>query len=987
MDLSPCIASLCSSDVSASLGIPPSAIDLKLTNVTFTVAPGQRLLSVSGTTDIGYVQAVVKKVGTRWGFTTAIVPPAQFKFSSISPDLSVLDGLAFSDTALIVSTRDEQSFSFPTLPEPPPETAIEATVPPATGLRFDGGSYVDLGTNLQTNTYFTVEAWVKSDANNGGAIFQRGWGNGHIELSFNNWCRMIVYNGNRYDFQYGGIPVGAWAHVAAVYDASGRLRVYVNGTEVKSGPADWSLGQSSAPTYIGMRTGGDAGFQGEIADVRFWDMARSQDEIRANMHRRLQGDEAGLLGYWPLDEGQGDTARDLTGRSHGSLHGPTWPVGVTPSAAVALPEGELTVRKGLNFFSSMDMRGSGVDELTGIAELDVRAVIGARPADAVIEAAIEGAIVLSEGVVFGKMRLQLRPVPGNFSLAILGDLTAQIKGDSLRFIGGLAIEPRRAAMQVTMLGTWNEPFETKGVVVTDVALDLGVTFPPPVPTIGLAGKFKIGSFEGAVAVKFDAANPTKSMLAVAFNKLYVMDIIRTFCEQAVVDAIPSAVANKVLNIGMEDVDVYIVPQATMIGQLRFEEGIRAEAVLVFWGLRAWGKVEIDYSGGIEIHAAVDPIDLAGGLLELRGAGSDPKARMHLVVRRGTAPVIDISASVTILGVSAATIVKLSEAGFYFMIQARIFGAFNARVEASGPALGQAGDIRIRAELESDLGGYLRHEGTKVIHAAANEATAGIQAAQDDIAAAQREVDRLWRLVEDRRAAVRREREAAQQTLRTAERNVQNAQNQVNSLWSTIRSKERQRDSEARRQSCWTSRWWVPTPTWSNPGKGYYKSKRYCVAHPAGVANAARLSAEIAGHYAVLGTANAGLEVAKVALRVAQGAINLAPIDGDPQIVSLLAAYGGATAGLSVADRALETTEAAVGGLADVGTYLASHAGNILEIHRAAFEASLSASSGGSVRLSVDLTFMGNRINGKALDIDFNSPLAAAQSLGRSLLPG
>ena len=51
-------------------------------------------------------------------------------------------------------------------------------------------------------------------------------------------------------------------------------------------------------------------FEGQIADVRVWDSARSQAEIQADLARTLNGDETGLIGYWRLDETSGTTAAD-----------------------------------------------------------------------------------------------------------------------------------------------------------------------------------------------------------------------------------------------------------------------------------------------------------------------------------------------------------------------------------------------------------------------------------------------------------------------------------------------------------------------------------------------------------------------------------------------------------------------------------------------------------------------------------------------------
>ena len=41
---------------------------------------------------------------------------------------------------------------------------------------------------------------------------------------------------------------------------------------------------------------------GNISDVRYWNVAHTPEEIAANYTNTLTGTEAGLVGYWRLDE-------------------------------------------------------------------------------------------------------------------------------------------------------------------------------------------------------------------------------------------------------------------------------------------------------------------------------------------------------------------------------------------------------------------------------------------------------------------------------------------------------------------------------------------------------------------------------------------------------------------------------------------------------------------------------------------------------------
>ena len=60
-------------------------------------------------------------------------------------------------------------------------------------------------------------------------------------------------------------------------------------------------------------------WDGQIDEVRIWNIARTQSEIQATIKTTLQGDEPGLVGYWNFDDG---TANDLSlNGNHGILLG------------------------------------------------------------------------------------------------------------------------------------------------------------------------------------------------------------------------------------------------------------------------------------------------------------------------------------------------------------------------------------------------------------------------------------------------------------------------------------------------------------------------------------------------------------------------------------------------------------------------------------------------------------------------------------------
>jgi len=63
--------------------------------------------------------------------------------------------------------------------------------------------------------------------------------------------------------------------------------------------------------------------QGEIDEVRVWNVARTQKQIRQWMNRRIWGHPEGLVGYWRMDDPlKSRTAKDYSGNENdGTLMG------------------------------------------------------------------------------------------------------------------------------------------------------------------------------------------------------------------------------------------------------------------------------------------------------------------------------------------------------------------------------------------------------------------------------------------------------------------------------------------------------------------------------------------------------------------------------------------------------------------------------------------------------------------------------------------
>lgn len=86
-------------------------------------------------------------------------------------------------------------------------------------------------------------------------------------------------------------------HVALVRE-NGMMALFVNGKPQAGARAE--AGRRAGPHVL--VAGGD-GFAGEMDEIRWWARARSAQQIEADMHRRLTGNETGLRGCWTFPGG------------------------------------------------------------------------------------------------------------------------------------------------------------------------------------------------------------------------------------------------------------------------------------------------------------------------------------------------------------------------------------------------------------------------------------------------------------------------------------------------------------------------------------------------------------------------------------------------------------------------------------------------------------------------------------------------------------
>jgi hypothetical protein len=219
-------------------------------------------------------------------------------------------------------------------------------VPSASQINFGAGSSL------------TVEAWVRfnnSPSNYTGLVVKGGTG-----ASWAGYQLVIVNNKLAAEFNNGGAsPVtvtgstnindGNWHHVAMV-KSNTNVKLYVDG--VQDADATNSLFgndlTNTANMYIGTERSPTLYFTGNIDEVRIWNTARTQTEIRQSRFSEIASSSSGLVACYRFNEGSGTTANDLVSSNNATLtNGPTW-----SSVVIAPLSSSIAPGNGLDFNGS-----------------------------------------------------------------------------------------------------------------------------------------------------------------------------------------------------------------------------------------------------------------------------------------------------------------------------------------------------------------------------------------------------------------------------------------------------------------------------------------------------------------------------------------------------------------------------------------------------------------------------------------------------------
>ncbi len=178
---------------------------------------------------------------------------------------------------------------------------------------------------LNPSSEITIEAWVAVSNGTTGEDCRSIIGKNYLQSYWVGQCNvggqptLRSYLKGLGSARDGGVlPRGKWTHIAVTFNGN-RRKHYINGELVGDWGEPGALPSSSSPLRFGSDVSWNHVPTGALNQIRLWNVARTQSQIRQTINQPITTAQTGLVAVWPLSGG----ANELIGGYDGTLHGGT----------------------------------------------------------------------------------------------------------------------------------------------------------------------------------------------------------------------------------------------------------------------------------------------------------------------------------------------------------------------------------------------------------------------------------------------------------------------------------------------------------------------------------------------------------------------------------------------------------------------------------------------------------------------------------------
>ena len=205
---------------------------------------------------------------------------------------------------------------------------------PNVGLAFTGTQSAQTELPIFTSGSFSIETWFKRDVSKSGTLFAYGSDDNYLSLGFDSAGKAVLKIGaESYTSTTAVANDNTWKYVAMAYNrdnntvsvyefegATGKVLFTAQALNATPETQGKLIVGSDVPNFLNVLNG----FSGDIAQLHFYGINRTQADASADKNVTKSGREYGLIGYWSLDEGNGLIANDKARSRNLLLNNADW---------------------------------------------------------------------------------------------------------------------------------------------------------------------------------------------------------------------------------------------------------------------------------------------------------------------------------------------------------------------------------------------------------------------------------------------------------------------------------------------------------------------------------------------------------------------------------------------------------------------------------------------------------------------------------------
>jgi len=186
----------------------------------------------------------------------------------------------------------------------------------ALSLTGENAAKTDAPINLAGKS-FSASMWVNYSTD--GTLLMHGTKDNNFTATIEGGKLAVSVAGTKVT-STAAMPVGKWLYLNISYDAEART---VSADYAQDASEVALITSAEVPAYEGngiISVGGNS-LTAKVQELSLWNSARTMAEAQAGMYTTKNKSTRGLIGYWQMDEGHGNTATDRARSRHITLPG------------------------------------------------------------------------------------------------------------------------------------------------------------------------------------------------------------------------------------------------------------------------------------------------------------------------------------------------------------------------------------------------------------------------------------------------------------------------------------------------------------------------------------------------------------------------------------------------------------------------------------------------------------------------------------------